>query len=153
MVTISKLEGQIRDIKFDSSLQAAVDEGGKKMLARENEALRAQIQRMKIAAENLERSRTDEKLINGLRQKMCDNGADFEKAEDELARTQEKLAKNVEERVKFVQQLKGKYDKEVTSLKKTLTTLENEMAQQTKNFKAEKEHCYALMSQLEEGMQ
>nr|XP_033510973.1 uncharacterized protein LOC117275762 [Nicotiana tomentosiformis] len=39
--TISKLEQQIRKIKFDSSLQAAEDEGEKMRLVRENEALRA----------------------------------------------------------------------------------------------------------------
>jgi len=49
--------------------------------------------------------------------------------------------------------LKGKYDREVANLKKKLTTLENEMAKQTKSFKAEREHCYALMARLEEDMQ
>ncbi|XP_019235757.1 PREDICTED: uncharacterized protein LOC109216083 [Nicotiana attenuata] len=43
--TISKLEGQIRDLKFDNSVQAAADEGEKKKLAQENKALRSQIQK------------------------------------------------------------------------------------------------------------
>lgn len=123
--TIRKLKGQIRDTKFDSGLQAAADKGEKKKLARENESPRAQIQRMKIAAENPAWSRTDEKLINGLRRKVCDYGADLEKAEDELAKARAKLVKNAEGRAGLVQQLKGKYDKEVTSLKRKLTTLEN----------------------------
>ncbi|XP_070030028.1 uncharacterized protein [Nicotiana sylvestris] len=136
-----------------SELQATADEGEKKKLARENEALRAQIQRMKIAAQNLERSRTDEKLINGLRKKVCDYGADLEKTEGELAKARAKLAKNTEERASFVQQLKEKYDKRVMGLKIKLNTHEKEMDKQAKNFKAEREHCYALMSQLEEDLQ
>ncbi|XP_070048922.1 uncharacterized protein [Nicotiana tomentosiformis] len=68
--TISKLEEQIEKIKFDSSLQAAEDEGEKKRLAKENESLRAQIQRMKIAAEAPARSERDEKIITNLRRKV-----------------------------------------------------------------------------------
>ncbi|XP_070017463.1 uncharacterized protein [Nicotiana sylvestris] len=151
--TISKLEGKIRDLKFDSGLQAAADEGEKKRLAQENEVLRARIQKIKIAAENPVRSGKDEKLIHSLRRKVCDYGADLEKTEGELAKAQAKLAKNVEEQASFVQQLKEKYDKGITGLKKKINTLESEMTKQAKNFKAESEHCYALMSQLEEDLQ
>lgn len=41
---------------------------------------------MKIATENPARSGKYEKLIHGLRRKMCDYGADLEKAECELAK-------------------------------------------------------------------
>jgi len=78
--TISKLEGQIRDLKFDKSVQAIADEGEKKKLAQENKALRAQIQKMKIAAENQERSRKDERLISGLRRKIAECEDDLEKS-------------------------------------------------------------------------
>lgn len=115
--------------------------GERRRLVRENEALRAQIYRIKITAENPTTRRQDEKLINSLRQKVCDNGADLEKAVVELAKTQARLAHNAEERVKFVQGLKERYDTEVMFLKKKLTTLEYEMAQQIKNFRAEREHC------------
>ncbi|XP_070005630.1 uncharacterized protein [Nicotiana sylvestris] len=108
---------------------------------------------MKIAAENLGRSQTDESLINSLRWKVCKCGTDLEKSEGRLARARAKLEKNAEEWAEFVQQLKGIYDREVTNLKKKLTTLENEMTEQTKSFKAERKYCYALMSQLEEDMQ
>ncbi|XP_070022451.1 uncharacterized protein [Nicotiana sylvestris] len=50
--TISKLDGEIWDLKFDKSIQVAADEGEKKKLAHENKALRAQIQKMKITSEN-----------------------------------------------------------------------------------------------------
>nr|XP_009774690.1 PREDICTED: tropomyosin-1-like [Nicotiana sylvestris]XP_016487725.1 PREDICTED: tropomyosin-1-like [Nicotiana tabacum] len=108
---------------------------------------------MKITAENPVRSRKDKKLIHSLRRKVCDYGADLEKTEGELAKAREKLSRNAEERASFVQQLKEKYNKGITGLKEKLNTLENEMAKQTKNFKAEREHCYALMSQLEENLQ
>ncbi|XP_019265452.1 PREDICTED: uncharacterized protein LOC109243018 [Nicotiana attenuata] len=134
-------------------VQAAADEGEKKKLAQENKALRAQIQKMKVAAEIQERSRTDERLINGLRRKISEYEDDLEKCEGSLARARAQLEKNVEGRAEFVRQLKRKYDGEVTNLKKKLTTSENKMAKQTMNFKAEREHCYALMSQLEEDMQ
>ncbi|XP_019259543.1 PREDICTED: uncharacterized protein LOC109237668 isoform X2 [Nicotiana attenuata] len=108
---------------------------------------------MKIAAENQEMSQIDERLINGLRRKISKYEDDLKKSEGSLARARAHLAKNVEGRAEFARQLKRKYDGEVANLKKNLTTLENEMAKQTKNFKTETEHCYALMSQLEEDMQ
>jgi len=101
---------------------------------------------MKIVAENPGRSQTDERLINGLRRKVCEHGTDLEKSEGSLARARAKFVENAEGRADFVRQLKGKYDREVANLKKKLTTLENEMAKQIKNFKSEREHCYAFMS-------
>ena len=96
-VTISKLEKQVRELQFENSLQAAADKGEKKKLAKENEALRAQIREMKTAAENPARSAKDEKLIKNLRQKVDEYGFDLNKAEGELARARTKLAKNAEE--------------------------------------------------------
>ncbi|OIT36533.1 hypothetical protein A4A49_29652 [Nicotiana attenuata] len=151
--TIHTLEEKLRNVAFHNDIQVQEAEGERRRLAQENEALRAQIRRMKIAAENPARSRQDEKLINSLRRKMCDYGADLEKAEEELAKARAKLAKNAEELTRFAQQLREKYHREVTFLKKKLTTLENEMAQQTKSFKAEREHCCALICRLEESMQ
>ncbi|XP_019241362.1 PREDICTED: uncharacterized protein LOC109221342 [Nicotiana attenuata] len=65
--TISRLEKQVKDLQSENSLQATADEGEKKKLAKENEALRAQIQKMKTAAENPARSTKDEKSIKNLR--------------------------------------------------------------------------------------
>ncbi|XP_070015665.1 uncharacterized protein [Nicotiana sylvestris] len=108
---------------------------------------------MKIAAESPARSGKDEKLINSLRHKVCDYGSDLEKTESELAKARVKLAKNAKEQASFVQQLKEKYNKGIMDLKKKINTFESEMTKQAKDFKAEKEHCYALMSQLEEDLQ
>ncbi|XP_070055120.1 uncharacterized protein [Nicotiana tomentosiformis] len=151
--TINKLEEQIEKIKFDSSLQAAEDEGEKKRLARENEALRAQIQRMKIADETPVRSERDEKIITNLRRKVHDYGFDLTKAEKDLLNAQAKLAKSAEEHARLAHQLKQKYDKEVAILQKKLVALENEMVKQIKDFKTEREHCYALIYQLQESLQ
>ncbi|XP_070002923.1 uncharacterized protein [Nicotiana sylvestris] len=150
---ISKLEGQIRDLKFDNSVQDSTDEGEKKKLVQENKALRAQIQKMKTTDVNYERSRAAERLISGLRKKVIEFQDDLEKSEDSLARARAQLIKNAEGRAEFVRQLKRKYEGTVTDLKRKLTTLENEISKQAKNFKAERKHYYALMSQLEEDMQ
>ncbi|XP_070015939.1 uncharacterized protein [Nicotiana sylvestris] len=141
------------NLKFNYSVQAAADEGKKKKLAQENKALKAQIQKMRIAAKNQERSRADERLISGLRKKVIECQDDLEKSEASLARVRAQLAKNAKGRTEFVRQLKRKYEDTVTDLKRKLTTLENEAAKQARNFKDEREHSYALMSQMEEDMQ
>ncbi|XP_070010768.1 uncharacterized protein [Nicotiana sylvestris] len=144
---IGKLEKQVRDLQFENGLQATADKGEKKRLAKENEVFRAQIREMKIAAENPTRS------IKNLRQKVDEYGFDLNKAEGELARAQTKLAKNAEERALLVKQLKEKYDNEIMGLKKRVTTFDNKMIKQAKDFKAEREHCYAAMAQLERDLQ
>ncbi|XP_070014190.1 uncharacterized protein [Nicotiana sylvestris] len=151
--TINKLEKQVRELQFDNSLQVAADEGEKKRLAKENEALRAQIQKLKVAAENLVRSNRDEKLIANLRQKVSDYNFDLNKAESELAKTQKQLAKNAYERVRLVKQLRERYDDEVAGLKKRVIATENKTIKQAKDFKVEREHCYTTLAQLEIDLQ
>ncbi|XP_070009427.1 uncharacterized protein [Nicotiana sylvestris] len=108
---------------------------------------------MRIAAKNQERSQKDERLISGLKRKIVECEDDLEKSEGNLAKARAQLVKNAEGRAEFVQQLKRKYEGTTTNLKKRLITLEKEMAKQAESFKAEREYCYALMSQLEEDMQ
>ncbi|XP_070010967.1 uncharacterized protein [Nicotiana sylvestris] len=151
--TIGKLEKKVRDLQFENGLQAATDEGEKKKLAKENEALQAQIREMKTAAENPARSAKDEKLIKNLRQKVDEYGFDLNKAEGELARARTKLSKNVKERAHLVKQLKEKYNNEVVGLHKRVITVENKMIKQAKDFKTEREHCYTAMAQLERDLQ
>ncbi|XP_019227420.1 PREDICTED: uncharacterized protein LOC109208724 [Nicotiana attenuata] len=148
-----KSRQETQDLQFENGLQAAVDEGEKKKLAKENEALRAQIREIKIAAENPARSAKDEKLIKNLRQKVGEYGSDLNKAEGELARARTKLAKNAEERARLVKQLKEEYDNEVAGSKKRVIIVENKMIKQAKDFKAEREHCYAAMARLERDLQ
>ncbi|XP_070002366.1 uncharacterized protein [Nicotiana sylvestris] len=151
--SIGNLENQVRELQFESGLQVAADEGEKKRLAKENEALRAQIQKMKIAAENPARSAKYEKLINNLRQKVNDYNFDLNKAESELAMARKQLAKNADERAHLVKQLKEKYDNEVAGLKKRVITTENKTMRQAKNFKDEREQCYTTMAWLERDLQ
>ncbi|XP_070009768.1 spindle pole body component 110-like [Nicotiana sylvestris] len=147
------LEKQVMDLQFENGLQAAADEGEKKKLTQENEALKAQIRKMKIAARNTERSQADERLISSLKKKDLEYQDDLEKSEASLAKVWAQLAENAKGRTQFVQQMKRKYKGTITSVKRKIVTLENEAAKQTKDFKADREHCYDLMAQMEEEMQ
>lgn len=93
MATIGKLEKQVKDLQFENGLQAATYKGEKKRLAKENEILRAQIQRLRIVAENPTRSAKDEKFIDNLRRKVGEYGFDLNKEEGELARARKQLTK------------------------------------------------------------
>ncbi|XP_070004720.1 uncharacterized protein [Nicotiana sylvestris] len=141
------------DLQFENGLQATADEGEKKKLTHENEALKAQIQKMRTAARNSERSRADERLISSLKKKALECQDDLEKSEANLAKVRAQWAKEAEEREKFMQQMKRKYEGTITSMKRKMTTLENEVAKQAKDFKADREHCYDLMAQMEEEIQ
>ncbi|XP_070013781.1 uncharacterized protein [Nicotiana sylvestris] len=141
------------ELQFEKDLQVAVDEGEKKKLAKENEALRAQIQKMKIAAKNPARRAKDEKLIDNLRRKVGEYNFDMNKAESELTRARKQLAENSAERARLVKQLKEKYDNEVAGLNKRVITEENKMIKQAKDFRVEREHCYTTLAQLEIDLQ
>ncbi|XP_019236991.1 PREDICTED: uncharacterized protein LOC109217219 [Nicotiana attenuata] len=108
---------------------------------------------MKIAARNSERSRADEKLISGLKTKALECQVDLEKSEASLEKIRAQWAKKAEERAQFVQQMKRNYGGTITSLRRKVTTLENKAAMQAKDFKADREHCYDLMAQMEEEIQ
>ncbi|XP_070029721.1 uncharacterized protein [Nicotiana sylvestris] len=127
-------------------------EGEKRILVRENEALKAQVRQLKIEAENPGRSRKDERLIYNLTQKVRNYEDGLQKAEIELAKAQARLAKSTERRASFIQQMKERYERGVTSWEKAIGNLEGEMAKQAKNFKAEREHCYTVMARLEEDL-
>ncbi|XP_070024632.1 uncharacterized protein [Nicotiana sylvestris] len=62
---ISKLKRQIEGLKYEHNVQVATDLGKKNKLTQENETLNAQIQQIRIAAINQQRSRSDERLIKG----------------------------------------------------------------------------------------
>ncbi|XP_070015579.1 uncharacterized protein [Nicotiana sylvestris] len=131
------------DLQFDNRLQAAADEGEKKKLTQENEALKAQIRNMKIAARNSKRIRADERLISSLKKKTFEYQDDLEKSEASLAKAWAQLAENAKRRAQFVRQMKRKYERAITSLKRKMTTLENEAVKQAKDFKADREHFQA----------
>ncbi|XP_075099735.1 uncharacterized protein LOC142176355 isoform X2 [Nicotiana tabacum] len=151
--TIGRIEKQVMDLQFENGFQAATDEGKKKKLTQKNEALKAQIQKMRTATRNPERSRADERLISNLKKKALECQYDLEKSEANLPKFRAQWEKEAEEREKFVQQMKRKYEGTITSLKRKMTTLENEAAKQAKDFKADREHYYDFMAQVEEEMQ
>ncbi|XP_070020582.1 uncharacterized protein [Nicotiana sylvestris] len=132
-VAIHTLEEKLRNMEFNNDLQAQEAECERRRLAQENETLRAQVRKIRIAVRDYE--------------------DDLQKTEAELANARAKLAKNAEGRASFVRQLKEKYDKGMVSIKKKFNVLENEMSKQARDFKAEREHCYALMAQLEKDLQ
>ncbi|XP_070002442.1 uncharacterized protein [Nicotiana sylvestris] len=141
------------ELQFENDVQAAADEGEKKKLTQENEALKAQIWKMKIAARNPKRSRANERLISGLKKKALECQEDLEKSEASLAKIREQWTKKVEERTRYVKQMKRNYEGTTTILRRKVTTLEIEAAKQDKDFKADREYCYDLMAKMEEGMQ
>ncbi|XP_070004539.1 uncharacterized protein [Nicotiana sylvestris] len=108
---------------------------------------------MRIAARNPERSRADERLTGSLRKKVLECQDDLEKSEASLAKVRAQLVENAEGWAAFVRQMKRKYEGTIANLKRKQITLENEADKQARNFKADREHCYALMAQMDEDMQ
>ncbi|XP_070013723.1 uncharacterized protein [Nicotiana sylvestris] len=141
------------ELQFENGVQAAADKGEKKKLAQENEALKAQIQKMKIAAKNSERSRANKRHISGLKEKALECQEDLEKSKAALAKIRAKWTKKAEERARFVQQMKRNYEGTITILRRKIATVENEAVKQAKDFKTDREYCYDLMVQIEEGIQ
>ncbi|XP_070008108.1 uncharacterized protein [Nicotiana sylvestris] len=129
---ISKLKQEMEGLKFENNVQVATDLGEKNMLAQENEAFRAQIQQIRIAADNQQRNRSDERLIKGLE-------AHWEK--------------RTEERNRYLQQLKRDHEQTIANLKRKVATLEDKAAKQARTFEAENRHCYDLLAQMEVEIQ
>lgn len=84
---------------------------------------------MRIVAETPMRSERDERIISNLRLKVHDYAADLTKAEEDLAKARAKLVIRAEEKARSAHQLKQRYDREVTILRKKLAALKNEMVQ------------------------
>lgn len=92
-VEIGKLRQQIRDLEFENSLQVDTDRGEKSKLAQENEALKDQIRQMRRDADKQQRSRSDERLIKGLKREIGECRDDLKKSKDTIAQLQEQGAK------------------------------------------------------------
>ncbi|XP_070015088.1 uncharacterized protein [Nicotiana sylvestris] len=150
---IHTLDQKLRNMEFNNDLQEQEVEGERRRLVKENEALQVQIRKMKIAAENPVKSEKEKKLIEKLKLKVHDNGFELEKTEAELGKARAELDKSMEGWASFVRQLKEMYGKGIVGLKKKVDVLENQMTNQARDFKVEREHGYALMSQLEKNLQ
>ncbi|XP_070017715.1 uncharacterized protein [Nicotiana sylvestris] len=127
--------------------------GEKNMLAQENEVLRAQVQQMRIAANNQQRSRSDERLIKGLKREIGECRDELKKSEGTIAELRAQWVKRTEERTHYMQQLKKDYEKTIGSLKRKVVTLEDKAVKQAKTFETESEHCYDLLARMEVEIQ
>ncbi|XP_070005839.1 uncharacterized protein [Nicotiana sylvestris] len=109
-------------------VQVAADEGEKNKLAQENKALKAQIRQMRIDADNQQRSRSDERLINRLKKEIIEHRDDLKKSEGAIAQLRAQWAKVTKERTQYLQQVKKEYEKTIAKLKGKMTTLKDKAA-------------------------
>ncbi|XP_070005449.1 uncharacterized protein [Nicotiana sylvestris] len=152
-VEIIKLKQQMEGLKFENNVQVATDLGEKNRLAQENEALRAQIQQIRIAADNQQRSRSDERLIKGIKMEISECRSELENLENTIAGLEAHWAKRTEERNRYLQQLKRDHEQTIANLKRKVATLEDKAAKQARTFEAENRHCYDLLAQMEVEIQ
>lgn len=94
---------------------------------------------MKIAAKNQERSRSDERLIKGLKKQVIECQEELEKSEGNMAKLRAQWAKKTEERAQFVQQIKRKYEGTIANMKRKMNAFEDKASRQDKEFQAERE--------------
>ncbi|XP_070017011.1 golgin IMH1-like [Nicotiana sylvestris] len=150
---VSKLKRQLKDLKFENKVQVVADEGEKNRLAQANEALKAQIRQMRINADNQQRSRSDERLIYGLKKEIGECRDDLKRSEGTLAQLQVQWAKRTKERTQYLQQARKDYEKTIVGLKRNVATLESKAAKQAKAFETESKHCCNLMASMEGEIQ
>ncbi|XP_070021923.1 uncharacterized protein [Nicotiana sylvestris] len=151
---VARLEERIQDLEAElSALNKQVvspvlvfwsDEEEKRKLAQENEALKAQIQQMRRDADKQQRSRSDERLIKGLKKEIGECRDDLKKSKDTIARLQAQWAKRTKERTQYLQQARKDHEKTIVSLKRKVINLESETAKQAKAFETESTRSKAL---------
>ncbi|XP_070021790.1 golgin IMH1-like [Nicotiana sylvestris] len=150
---ISKLKQQIEGLKFENNVQVATDLGEKNRWAQENETLRAQIQQIRIATDNQQRSRSDERLIKSLKMEISECRSESENFENTIAGFEAHWVKKTEERNQYLQQVKRDHKQTIANLKRKVATLEDRATEQARTFEAENRHCYNLLAQMEVEIQ
>ncbi|XP_070011435.1 uncharacterized protein [Nicotiana sylvestris] len=150
---IGKLKQQVEGLKYEHNVQVATDLGEKNRLTRENEMLRAQIEHMKIDADNRQRSRSDERLIKGLRMEIGECRSESENLENTIAGLEAHCARRTEKRNRYLQQLKRDHEQAIANLKKKVVTLEDRAFEQTRTLGVENKHCHKLLTQMEVEIQ
>ncbi|XP_070011223.1 golgin IMH1-like [Nicotiana sylvestris] len=150
---ISKLKRQVESLKYEHNVQVATDLGEKNRLTQENEMLRAQIEQMRIDVDNQQRSRSDERLIKGLRMEIGECRSESENLENTIAGLEAHWAKRTEKRNQYLQQLKRDHEQTIANLKKKVVTLEDRAAEQARTFEAENRRCHKLLAQMEVEIQ
>ncbi|XP_070010842.1 uncharacterized protein [Nicotiana sylvestris] len=147
---IGQLKQQIKNLGFENSLQVDANQGEKNKLAQENKALKAQNRQMRIDADNQQSSRSDERLINGLKKEIIERREDLKKSERAVAQLRAQWAKKTKERKQYLQQVKKEYEKTIAKLKGKMTTLEDKAAKQVEAYEIESGHCYDLLARMED---
>nr|XP_016450650.1 PREDICTED: uncharacterized protein LOC107775434 [Nicotiana tabacum] len=150
---IGRLKQQIEKLKYENSLQIDVDTGEKNRLTQENEALKAKVQRVRKEANNQPRSRSDQRLINGLNQQLKESQESLEKSEASRARMQVRWEKGTRERRKYLQQVKRGYEMSIEILTETNSTLQERVVRQGREAREERKQCYDMMAIMEAQME
>ncbi|XP_070009149.1 uncharacterized protein [Nicotiana sylvestris] len=150
---INKLKQQIEGLKYEHNVLVATDLGEKNRLTQENDTLRAQIQQIRIAADNQQRSRSDDRLIKGLKMEIGECRSESENLKNTIAGLETHWAKRTEERNRYLQQLKRDHKQTIANLKRKVATLEDKVFEQARTFEAENRRCYDLLAQMEVEIQ
>jgi len=153
LAEIGKLKQQIKDLKFENKVQVAADEGEKNKLARESEILKAQIRKMKMDADNQRRSRSDKRLIAGLRNQVIESRKDLERSEASIARIRARWAKGAAARKKHLWQVRRDYEGSIAILRETNSTLRDRVFKQARDARTDRERCYDSIARMEEQME
>ncbi|XP_070017865.1 uncharacterized protein [Nicotiana sylvestris] len=150
---IGELKQQVESLKFDNSMQVAADRGETNRLAQENEELRAQIQKLRMAPDKQPRSRSDEQLIKVLKNEVREWRDGLEKSENVMAELKEQWGTRADNRRRYLNQLKCDHEKTVANMKRKVATLEGKAVKQAEDFQIESRHCYDLLAQIEVEVQ
>ncbi|XP_070011385.1 uncharacterized protein [Nicotiana sylvestris] len=146
---IGELKQQVESLKFNNSMQVAADRGEKNRLTQENEELRAQIHKLRMALDKQPRSRSDEQLIKGLKNEVREWRDGLEKSENVMAELKVRWGTRADKHCRYLNQLKRDHEKTVANMKRKVATLEGKTVKQVEDFQIESGHCYDLLSQME----
>ncbi|XP_070003413.1 uncharacterized protein [Nicotiana sylvestris] len=152
-VEIGKMKQQIEDPKYENSVQVDADIGKKNRLTQANKALKAQIQRVRMDADNQQRSRSDEGLITGLRNQVIESREGLARSESCIARIRARWAKGTTARAKHLRQMRRDYEASIEILRETNSTLKDRVFKQARDARTDRKHCYDLMARMEEQME
>lgn len=108
---------------------------------------------MRKAANNQPRSRSDERLIKGLRNEIREHHGELEKSKNVIAELKRQRATKIEERRQYLNQLKRGHEKIVASLNRKVVALEGKTVKQARDFEINRGHCYDLLAQMEVEVQ
>ncbi|XP_070021858.1 uncharacterized protein [Nicotiana sylvestris] len=146
---IGELKQQVESLKFNNSMQVAADRGEKNRLAQENEELRAQIQKLRMAPNKQPRSRSDEQLIRGLKNEVREWRDGLEESENVMPELKVQWGTRADKHSRYLIQLKRNHEKTIANMKRKVATLEGKAVKQTEDFQIKSGHCYDSLAQME----